>query len=172
MGVEMNCKMLILFGIFSSTLLMQSASNTQGFEYLEGFDELDEYGGGEGQASETGVLECLLTEHKDEHNVRWSDELAATVQKNMRKIIQLSFYSRKWKGKFQGLDALVYKVHGTNHESSKYVCEDFGSVKRDKIREISVKDGAAEVGCGVRILGNSATVVCLYRTGITGYIPI
>ena len=40
------------------------------------------------------------------------------------------------------------------------------------ISQISVKNGAAETGCGVKVEGNSVTVICLYKTGIEGYVPV
>ena len=38
--------------------------------------------------------------------------------------------------------------------------------------QISMRNGGAEVGCGAKVVGNSVTVLCLYRTGIDGYVPV
>lgn len=35
-----------------------------------------------------------------------------------------------------------------------------------------MRNGGAEVGCGAKVVGNSVTVLCLYRTGIDGYVPM
>ena len=36
------------------------------------------------------------------------------------------------------LDAVKYKIAGTNHNPTPYVCEDFRDLRYDKIREVSL----------------------------------
>ncbi|XP_063687106.1 uncharacterized protein LOC134820580 [Bolinopsis microptera] len=162
---------LILVLLFSECCLLL-ATSAQGQDELDSYDELDTYEEGDGAVSAADIQECLRTEHKGTWHIRWSDELAAKVQQNLNKWIHVSYYSKNWKGKFDGLEAVVYKVHGTNNQPSSYVCKDFRYLKYDKIREISVRDGAAETGCGMKLSGNSVTVLCLYRTKIDGYVPV
>ncbi|KAL5251230.1 hypothetical protein ACHWQZ_G016812 [Mnemiopsis leidyi] len=137
--------------------------------------ELDEYGGGGGKnKDESGetLLECLRVKHKDSWHIRWSEDLAIKIVSNIKRMIQVGYHSKNWNGKFNGLDTVLFKVHGTNHTPMPYVCEDFRNLKYDQIRQISLRNGGAEVGCGVQVLGNSVTVLCLYRTGIDGYVPV
>ena len=63
----------------------------------------------------------------------------------------------------------------TDDEVAYFLNKNITTIYDDSLNnlfQISMRNGGAEVGCGAKVVGNSVTVLCLYRTGIDGYVPV